>query len=70
VNPGDSEKKSGDFGRSRESGHGIFGVSGFHNRNPKSQCRTNQPWKLRDIADLEPIEFIPTIPKRIPKGNE
>jgi hypothetical protein len=62
VNLGDSGKKSGYSGKSRESGLGMPGVSGFHSRNPNSQCHANQPSKTRDISDLEPIESTQPIP--------
>jgi hypothetical protein len=62
VNPGDSGKKSGYSRMSEESGLEIFGVPGFHSRNTKSQCRTHQPLKPRDIEDLEPTKSNPYIP--------
>jgi hypothetical protein len=69
VNPGDSGKKSGYSRKSGESELEMPGVFGFHSRNPNSQCRANQQSKMRDIADLEPIEFTQPIPKRILQGS-
>jgi hypothetical protein len=62
VNPGDSGKKSGYSGKSGESGLEMSGVFGFHSQNPKSQCHAHRLSKLRDIADLEPIESAQPIP--------
>jgi hypothetical protein len=62
VNPGYSGKKSGYSGKSGEFGFFNPGVSGFRSRNPNSQCSINLPSKLRDIADLEPMEYFLLIP--------
>jgi hypothetical protein len=62
VNPGDSEKNSGHSGKSGESGFFKPEVFGVYTRNPNSQCYPNQPSKLRDIADLEPMEYSLPIP--------
>jgi hypothetical protein len=62
MNPEYSGKKSGDSGNSEKSGFFNPGVSGFHSRNPNSQCRKILPTKLRDIADLESMEYFLPIP--------
>jgi hypothetical protein len=62
VNPGYSGKKSGDFGDSEEYGFFNPEVSGFHSRNPKSQCSKIYPSKLRGNADLESMEYFLPIP--------
>jgi hypothetical protein len=62
VNPGYSGKKSRDSGDSGESGFFDPGVSGFHSRNPKSQCSKIRPSKLGDIADLVSKEYFLPIP--------
>jgi hypothetical protein len=62
VNPGYSGKKSGNSGNSEESGFFNPGVSGFRSRNPNLQCSKIHPSKLRDIADLESMEYFLPIP--------
>jgi hypothetical protein len=62
MNPGYSGKKSGNSGKSGESRFFNPGVSGFRSRNPNSQCSKDLPSKLRDIADLEPMEYFLPIP--------
>jgi hypothetical protein len=62
MNPGYSGKKSGNSGNSEESGFFNPGVSGFYSRNPNSQCNKILPTKLRDIADLESMEYFLPIP--------
>jgi hypothetical protein len=62
VNPGYSGKKSGNSGKSGESGFFNPGVSGFDSRNPNSQCSKNLPSKVRDIADIKTMEYFLPIP--------